>query len=232
MSQYESVFSEEQHKELVLRIYYDYVKTRRLSKLGIRGVARELQEEQDDDGNYVWVDQREETKGQQVKFETLRQHVQRIVANWRPEMREFMRYELIEAVASHAEKAADSPASLKAIAPIIEPETKHDTDKLAISQRDRALLQRGAVATKITIGKAIAVEGDGDTGHECPDTVHLMADGQRQDITIETISFGDDSPVRGVHQGRHPAQGSPVPDTEVPPEDAVDNDCGDDMGLT
>ena len=138
---------------------------------------------------------------------------------------------LIEATYQQALKAKDNPTAFKTAASVIMPQVSdNDGTKPALSSRTIAILQREPVETNIHIGQGNVAEGLGDKGHEGADRVHPVADGQRQDITFETLPSGHDTVVYGVHEGGDSAQGSAVPDTEVPPQDPVDNDSGNGMG--
>ena len=230
-AEYQKAISDEQFDLIVLEVY-EYVKSGKLSKMRVKGVARELVTRRDEDGELIFYDAR--CKGERIPVveATMYDRVKSIVVNWRKYIAPLMETLLIEATYQQALKAKDNPTSFKTAAEMIVPkDSGADEDKPALPPRVVAILQQAPVGTTIVIGAHNDAQGTGDTGHERPDTVHSLADGQRQDTTIETIPSGHDKSVHGVHEGDDTAQGSAVPDTPVPLENAVDNDSRGSVGV-
>ena len=228
---FQPAFSEEHMNMLVLEVY-EYVKNGTLSKLKVIGVARELIEKREN-GELIFYDIRVEGEKKPIHLDTMIGRIRIIIQNWKVYIAPLMETLLIEAAYKHAVKAKDSPASFKTAASVIMPERSGDNgNKPPLSPGAVAILQQNPVGTTIHLGKDAYLAREGDSGHECLDTGNIMADGQRQDITPEALPIGHGKAIHGVREGGDTAQGSPVPDTEVPSEDPVDNDGGDNMGST
>ena len=237
----QKAITNEQFDQIVLEVY-EYVKHGKLSEMRVKGVARELVAKLDDDHGLMFTDARYPGEGRPIKEDTMYERVKSIVVNWRKYLAPQMETLLIEAAYLQALKAKENPASFKTAASVImPPRSEDDGTEPPLSPRSKSILRRGreGMGATIRFGKDYRPLTTGDNGHECADTVHLVADGhglgdepESQDITIEMVSFRDDRVVHGVHEGPDNTDGSVVPDTEIPPEDPVDNDSGDDMGST
>lgn len=211
---------------------YEYVKKGTLSVKKVMGVSRELIEKRDDEGQLIFYDVRVEGKDKPIGVDSMISRVRIIVQNWKKYIGPLMETLLIEAAYKHVAKAKDSPASFKIAASVImPPESDSDEDKPALPPRVAAVLQNNPVGTTIIIGKDNGAYGPGEKGHECADTVHHLADGQCEVSPTEMVSSGHDKAVHGVHEGGDTPERSSVPDTEVPPENPVDNNGWDDMDI-
>jgi len=232
MANFEPAFSDEMAEQIVLDVY-EYVKAGELSVKKVIGVSREMIEKRDDEGNLVYYDIRVEGKDKPIILDTMIGRIRIIVAEWKKYVAPLMQTMVLEAVYQHALKGKDNVASFKAASEMImSKESADDGDKLAVPPSVNAILQSAPVGTTIIIGQDCLAQGVGDKGHEGADRVHPMAHGQRQETPAEAIPCGHDKPVHGMSKGGNTSQGSLVPDTPLPPEDAVDNDSGDDMGVT
>ena len=231
MADFQPAFSDEMLDQLVLDVY-EYVKAGTLSELKVIGVAKQLIAKRDDDDNLVYYDIRKDNKDTPIVLDTMIGRIRIIVKDWKIYIAPLMETLVLEAVYKHATKAKENVTSFKAAAEMIMPkERAEDGNKPAVSPRVAAILQQSPVGTTIVIGKDCLAEGTGNKGHEGADRVHPLADGQREDTPVEAVPSGHDKAVHGVPEGHDTAQGSALPDTPVPPEDAVDNDGRDNMGV-
>jgi len=224
-------FSDEMFDQIVLDVY-EYVKSGTLSKSKLVDIADKMIAKRDDNGELVYYDVRFSGEKRPIKQTTMIGRIRAIRTNWKTYIAPLMESILLEAVYQHAQKAKDSTQSFKVAADLILPkESADDGNKLALPPSVTAILQSAPVGTTILIGADCAAQGTGDKGHERADTVHPVADGQRENPALEVVPSGDDKPVHGVPEGDDTAQGDTIPDTTVPSEDTVDNDSGDDMGF-
>ena len=231
MAEFQPAISDEMFDQLVVDLY-EYVKAGTLSKLKVIGVSRELIVKRDDDGNLAYYDIRREGKDTPIHLDTMIGRIRIIVQSWKKYLAPMMEPLLLEAAYQHAVKSKDSTASFKTASELIMPkESADDGNKPAVSPRVAAILQQNPMGTTIIIGEDRHANGLGEAGYERPDTVHPVADGQRENTTIETIPSGHDKSVHGVHEGDDTAQGSALPDTPVPLENAVDNDSRGSVGV-
>jgi hypothetical protein len=231
VAEFQSAFSDEMLEQLVVDVY-EHVKAGTLSVKKVIGVSRDLIAKRDDDGNLVYYDIRCEDKDTPINLDTMIGRIRNIVKDWKIYIAPLMETLVLEAVYQHALKASSSTQSFKAASDLIMPkESADDGNKPPVSPRVAAILQQNPVGTTIVIGKDCHANRLGEAGHERPDTVHPVADGQRQDTTIEAIPPGHDKPIHGVYEGDDTAQGSAVPDTPVSFEDTVDNDSRGSVGV-
>lgn len=227
-SEAQKAITDEQFDQIVLEVY-EYVKSGKLSEMRVKGVARELVKKLDDDGKLMFTDARYPGEGRPIKEDTMYERVKSVVVNWRKYVAPLMETLLIEAAYQQARKAKENPAAFKTAASVIMPLERTDDNKPAISPGAVTILQRPGMGTAVCVGQGARVESVRDEGHECPDTVHPVADGQREDITVEVVSLGHDKSVYGVHEGADTPTRPIVPDTEMAPEDTVDDDGGADI---
>ncbi len=237
-SEAQKVISDEQFDQIVLEVY-EYVKSGKLSKMRVKGVADDLIKKLDDDGKLMFHDARYPGEYRPINRETMYGRVNPIVVNWRKYLVPLMTPLLVEALHQQTLKAKDNPASFKTVAAIIMPPESANESEPPVSPRSEAILQRGedGMESTISIGKDHHAGKAGDNGHECADTVHSVADGhglgdkpESQNIPTEVVSLRDDRVVHGVHEGADTAHGSIVSYSPFPLEDTVDNNGGDDMG--
>lgn len=235
-AEYQKAINDEMFGRIVLEIY-EYVKDGRLSKMRVEGVAREIADKCDKNGERIFYDARYPGEKREIKKGTFYERVRNIVTDWRKYLTPLMETLIIEATYQQALKAKDNPASFKTAASVIMPkESVADEDELALSPSVAAILQHRPVGTTIVIGQGGAAQRAGDNGHERPDTGDSVADRNRtdrqetEDIAFETVPPGHDKSIHGVHEGRDTAQRPVVPDTSVAPEDAIDDDGRGDMG--
>lgn len=226
---FKPAFSDEMLDQMILDVY-EHVKAGTLSKLKVIGVSREMIEKRDDKGDLVYYDIRVEGKEKPIVLDTMIGRIRIYIKDWKKYLAPLMEPLLLEAAYQHAVKSKDSTASFKTAAEMIMPK-EHDDDgtKFALPPGVAAILQNHPVGTTIVIGQAAVAKGTGGKGHECPDTVHPLADGQRQDTPVAVVSSGHDKSVRGVHEGGDTAQRCVVPDTEMASEDTIDDNGGVDL---
>ena len=228
MADFQSAVSPEQFDRLVIEVY-EHVKEGTLSKNKVIGVAKELIKMRDEDGELVFYDFRVEDEKKPIVLDTMIGRIRIIVQNWKKYLGPLMQTLLVEAAYKHATKAKENVTSFKAVSELIAPKEESDETELVLPPSAEAIRKRATVATRITIGKGAVAQGTGNNGHECADTVHLVADGQQEDITVEVVSFGDDKPVHGVYEGSDTPERPFIPDTSVAPEDADSDDSGADL---
>jgi hypothetical protein len=195
------------------------------------GVAREICEMKDDDGELEFYDIRYGDEKRKLNLDTVIGRIRIIVKDWKKYLAPLMETLVLEAAYKHAELGKKNVTSFKAAAELIMPkERADDGDKITVPPRVAAILQSNPVDTTIIIGKGNGAERTGHQGYERTDTVHPMADGQREDTPVGTLSPEHDTVVYGLSEGEDTTEGSSVPDTTVSLEDSVDNDSRDDMG--
>ena len=222
-------FSDEMFEQITLDVY-EYVKSGTLSKKKVIGIANEMIEKRDDEGNLVYYDIRCKDEKKPILLTTMIGRIRLIIQDWKKYVAPLMQPLLLEAVYQHVTKAKDSTQSFKVASDMIMPkESADDGNKLTLSPGALTILQQNPVGTTIAIGQGGGLERTGDTRYERPHTVHPVADGQRQDTAIEAIPSEHDKPIHGVPEGDDTAQRDIVSDTPLPPEDTVDNDSGGDM---
>ena len=228
---FDPAFSEEMKEQVTLDVY-EHVKSGTLSKNKVIGVAKEMINKRDDEGNLVYYDIRCKDEKKPILLTTMIGRIRLIVQDWKKYVAPLMQPLLLEAVYQHVTKAKDSTQSFKVASDMIMPkESASDGDKLTLPPSVNAILQQAPVGTTIVIGADCAIEGIRDTRYERPHTVHPLADGQRQDTAIEAVPHEHDKPVHGVSEGDDTAQGDTVPAASVPSEDTVDNDSGASVGI-
>lgn len=121
---------------------------------------------------------------------------------------------------------ADKPATLKVIGEKFLPDKKDETDGNKTSPVVIAILDRKRMAITDGSGAVTVIEGIGDSGHERPDTMHIVADRRGEDTPLKALPLADDPTVHGLYKGEHTSEGASVLDTEVPPQDTDNNDSG------
>ena len=222
--------SERQRDRLVIEIQ-NLMEEGKFGKLGQKGSARELRESKEEDGSWTFWDFKHGPDVQIGQY-AMEGRVSRIVANWKKYLLENMKYYLIQAAYDQAKNASKSPVALKTVSDFIGMNKNDEKDtKLTLPRKFDSILQRGRVGVAIRIGKDNGTSGTGNTGHECSNTVHIVADGQQADIAVEAVSSGHDPVIYGYDTVGDIPEGIAVPDTEGSPEDAVDNDSGADLGI-
>jgi len=236
VAEFEPAFSDEMLEQMVLDVY-EHVKAGTLSKLKVIGVSREMIAKRDDEGDLVYYDIRVEGKEKPIVLDTMIGRIRIYIKDWKKYLAPLMEPLLLEAAYQHAVKSKESTASFKTAAEMIMPKVSADDGtKPAISPGVSAILQNNPVGTTIVIGQDSGIEGTGDKGHECADTVHLVADGcegageSAEDTPAEVVPPGNGGIVHEVHEGGDTTEGSALSYSEIPSEDSVDNYSGYDMG--
>ncbi len=230
MADFEPALSGEMVDQLVLDVY-EHVKAGTLSKLKQMGVAREMIAKRDEDGDLIYYDIRLKGQKEPIVLGTMIERIRIIIKGWKKYLAPLMETLVLEAAYSHALKARENVTSFKAVSELIMPKgSDADEDKIAVPPRVANILQQNPVGTIINIGKDNGTERPGDEGHQCADTVHPLANGRGEDITAEAVSLRDVEPVFGLCEGDDTAERYIVPDTEMAPEDPVDNDGGANIG--
>lgn len=220
----------------------ELVKLARKGKLGhgqLREASQFLCDMTDENDDHVFYDSRDAPpdKSKSIKFESMYKKVRDVVADWRRTIAPMLRPELLESVVTQADKAKDSPASLKAVASIIEPELDNRrvdvnvTGEVRHSARLTALLQAldAADVQKISStpgGGADALpEASGDQGHEIPVRGGVGTPGRG---TLQALPLPGDQSVHG-ERDRKEIQGSTVPVATGVLEDNGGDDRRDDL---
>ena len=228
---FDPAFSEEMKEQVTLDVY-EYVKSGTLSKKKVIGIANEMIEKRDDEGNLVYYDIRIEGNKEPIKLTTMIGRIRLIIQDWKKNVAPLMQPLQIEAVYQHVTKAKDSTQSFKVASDMIMPkESADDGNKLTLPPSVAAILQQNPVGTTIVIGTDSTAQGTGDTRYERPHTVHPVADEQRQDIAIEAVPCGHDRTLHGVPEGDDTAQGDTIPVASVPSEDTDSIDSGAGVGV-
>ena len=230
MGNFEPAFSKEMIDQLVVDMY-EHVKAGTLSELKDMGVAKECIAKRDDEDNLVYYDIRFPDEQREINLNTMIGRVREIRKNWKKYFAPKMEALMLEAMYQHALKAGTYVSSFKAASEMIMPkEDADDGNKPALSPGVSAILQQNPVGTTIVIGQDSNAKRTGDKGHARADRVHPLAHGHREDTPAETVSSGHDKPIHGVSEGDDTPQRNSISNTEVSPEDTVDNDSGDNMG--
>jgi hypothetical protein len=215
---FQPAISEEQDELLRLEMM-KYVRNGKLSKIGVKGMCRELLELKDENGDYIFYDIRYD-KSHKGSLEALRFRAKRYRDNWKKYLLDDVKILLPEAIYAQADAAKKSPASLKAVMEAVkEPDDKPEDNRRALPPVFVGILRPGTVVTNIPFGQDGRIESVRDKGYECPNTGYFIPDGQQADSPAEVVPLGHDKPVHGVLQGADTAEGSAVSDTEVSSED-------------
>lgn len=219
-----------QNERLVLELQ-TMLEEGRLSKLRGKGATRLLLELKNDDGTYVFYDV---LKGPYIQcpFQTLEKRISRIVTGWKKYLTNPIKYLLIEAAYEQAKNAKKSPTALKTVSDLIGfNEDDEQEVKPPVSRGTDAILRRAGVVKTNAVRKIAGAKGTGDKRPERADTVHIVAHGQEENPSLETVSCADDKSLYVVYSLGDCTEGTVVSDTEGALEDTVDNDSRANMDV-
>jgi len=232
---FEPLFTDEQDDRFLAEIT-KCARRGELSSLGNKGCIEKIIDMKDEDGNLVFYDARGDNpdKTKPANYDAARSRFGKVIQDWRKEIAPRLKGQLIEAVVAQVDNAKNSPASLKAVASIIEPEIDQKegvniaviiSDKLKTLLCELDTVPLRAIPETIGAGEDSVHAGIGDKGYALSLPSHIGTPGCTPG---EEVPFPDDGVVH-VDSGDESLQGSPVSCATRVSENDIDNIGGDDM---